>query len=143
MLDQRTSGSGFQATSLLFGKEMRGMVGRHNIDCVVINGFTQCRTVCQRLNRRVPFDTISELFIIAIVKPKMMHTYFTCDLLFTNRKLITQQRKFFCCRKMQNMQTGTETGSQFNCLGRGSIAGFLATDLTMEGDIQVVTVQAV
>lgn len=64
------------------------MVGRHDIDRVVVNGFAQRRTVCQCLDRRIPFDTVSELFIIAIVEPEMMHAYFTRDLLFTERELV-------------------------------------------------------
>ena len=64
------------------------MVGRHNIDCVIIDGFAQCGTVCQCFDRRIPFDTVTEQFIIAVMEPKVMHADFPCNLLFAQRKLI-------------------------------------------------------
>ena len=42
---------------------------------------------------------------------------------------------------MQDMQTGIQAGSQFNRLGRALVAGLLATDLTMERDIQILAIQ--
>ena len=72
------------------------MVGRHDVDRVVVDGFAQCRTVCQCFDRRVPFDTVSKQSIIAIVEPEMMHAYFARDLFLTERKLVAQQREFFC-----------------------------------------------
>ena len=40
------------------------MVGRYDIYCIIINGIAQSDTVFQRLDRRIPFDSVTELSVI-------------------------------------------------------------------------------
>ena len=84
---------------------MRSMVGRYDIYRIIVNGIAQSDTVFQRLDRRIPFDSVTKLSVIAVMEPKVMHTHLAGDLLLAQRNLITQQCQFFGSRQMQDMQT--------------------------------------
>ncbi|WP_262055248.1 amidohydrolase family protein [Parabacteroides distasonis] len=46
-----------------------GMVGSYDIDRIVIDRLTQRRAILDRLDRRIPLDTITEPSVIAVMKP--------------------------------------------------------------------------
>ena len=71
---------------------MRGMVGSHDIDRIVIDRLTQRRAILDRLDRRIPLDTITELGVVAVMKPQMVHADLAGYLFLAQGKMVTEQR---------------------------------------------------
>ena len=67
------------------------MVGRYDIYCIIINGIAQSDTVFQRLDRRIPFDSVTELSVIAVMEPKVMHTHLAGNLLSFHSKIRSEE----------------------------------------------------
>ena len=64
------------------------MIGRHNINQIIVHTFTQSISVRLAFDGRIALDFVSLLCIITLIKPKMMDAAFCCYLFIGQRDII-------------------------------------------------------
>ena len=88
MLDQRQAGRRLKIGLLFFFSGMRRVIGRDDIDQIVLNAADQRLPVRRRLNRRVTFNPRALIRIVGLVKPQMVDADFCGNVLGLDRTAI-------------------------------------------------------
>ena len=90
------------------------MIGRDDINLVIIDRVAQCLTILDGLDRRIPFDAVAKQGVIAIMEPQVMNTDLARDLLLGQRQTVVEQRHLLACRQMQQVQPGADLRRQLD-----------------------------
>ena len=92
MLHERAAGGRLQATSFLLSREVRGVVGGHDVYLVVIYCLAQSFPVGGSLDGRVPLDAVAEAGVVIVGEPEMVDAHFAGDLLLGKGKIAVKER---------------------------------------------------